>query len=825
MLDVDPIAVVSATAGPEPADATPTVATSPSQLRLGYAQLNKELRASEARYRMLFEAIDEGFCIIEQVQGQSGEASDFRYVEANPAFKKQSGLNDVVGKTIRQILPGECEEWIATYDSIVESGQGLRFERGLIGQGRVLELYAFPVGEAKHLRVGVSFKDVTERKRSEELLRRNRDIFFNLVENAPFGLYVVDAQLRLGQVSKAAQKAFSLVVSLIGRELEEVLRCSLADRSVSETMMHFRHTLVTGEPYAAPNAILARQDSLEIKSYDWKIERITMPDGQFGVACYFYDITERMQAQETLRQSEERFRALFDRGPVAIYSVDASGAIQEFNAVAAQFWGQEPNRADASGRFCGAYRLYLPDGTPLPHELTPIAKVLNGQLAEALDVEMVIERPDRSRLTVIANIVPLRNSQGVITGAINCFYDITERKRLESETQQQAAALKEQDRRKNEFLAMLSHELRNPLAPIMNAVHLLGMQTDEAPHQRKPRQVIERQVQQLKLLIDDLLDVSRISSGRVQLKRMPVTLRSVLERAVETVQPMTAQRQHEVVVSLPLQDVWLHADAARLEQVVVNLLTNATKYSDVSGHIWVTACVEDTTLFLSVRDEGIGIAPELLPHVFDLFTQAERSLDRAQGGLGVGLCLVQRLVELHGGNVQACSVLGQGSEFIVQLPVMASLPMPSMPQLLAVEEAAMGPVRRRVLVVDDNADIAETLKYLIEMDGHEVQVANDGHQTLAVASSFRPDVMLLDIGLPGVSGLEVARQLRKQPAFDKMVLVAMTGYGQQSDRDLTSAAGFDHHLVKPADFESVQKILACKGRTTIEAAELSALLK
>lgn len=806
MPDVSPIVVV-ASPGAKPAQATHKLTDSAGQSTFGQAGLNEELRESEARYRTLFEAIDEGFCIIEQIQAEPGRGSDFRYVEANPAFKRQSGLMDVVGKTIRQILPGECEDWIATYDSVVESGEALRFERGLIGQGRVLELYAFPVGEPTQLRVGVSFRDVTERKRSEDLLCRNRDSFFNLVENAPFGLYVVDAQFCLRQVSTAAQKVFSHVVPLIGRNFDEVLRCVWADPFVSEALARFRHTLATGESYAAPNTVQARQDIPDVESYDWNIERITLPDGQFGVACYFYDITERMQAQETLRQSEERFRALFDRGPVAIYSVDASGSIQEFNAVAARFWGQEPDRANASGSFCGAYGLYLPDGTPLPHERTPIVKVLNGEIPEARDVEMIIERPDGSRLTVIANIAPLRNSQGTITGAINCFYDITERKRLESETQQQAAALKDQDRRKNEFLAMLGHELRNPLAPIMNAVHLLGLQDGDAPQQQKARQIIERQVGQLKLLVDELLEVSRISSGRVQLQRMPITVRSVLERAVETVQPMTAQRGHEVVVSLPLQDVWLHADASRLEQVVVNLLTNATKYSDLNGHIWVTAYVEGTTLVLSVRDAGIGIAPELLPHVFELFTQAERSLDRAQGGLGIGLCLVQRLVELHGGTVQARSVLGQGSEFIVRLPVIASS-APATSQLLSVGAAARAPVCRRVLVVDDNADAADTLGALIELVGYEVQVATDGHQALAAAKTFRPDVMLLDIGLPGLSGLEVAKQLRAQPAYDQLLLVAMTGYGHSSDRDLSSAAGFDHHLVKPADFDAVQKILA-----------------
>ena len=765
---------------------------------------------------MLFEAMDEGFCVLEQVQGEPGAASDFRYVEVNPAFARHTGLScDVMGKTLRQVIPGECEESIAIYDRVLETGHAVRFARVLTAQGRALELYAFRVGEAKLLRVGVSFTDVSERKRSEDLLRRNRDTFFNLIQNAPFGLFVVDAQFRLSQVSTAARKVFSHDSPLIGRDLEEVMRCVWTDPFVSEALAHFRHTLATGEAYASPNTTQPRQDTPDVESYDWKIERITLPDGQFGVACYFYDLTERMQAQEALRQSEERFRAMFDRGPLAIYSVDASGVLQEFNAVAAQLWGREPKRGDINERFCGSYKVFSLDGTPLALPLSAITTVLEGRLPEARDVEVLIERPDGSRITVVANVVPLRDDQGRITGAINSFYDITERKRLELETQQQALALKVQDSRKNEFLAMLSHELRNPLAPIMNAVHLLGLQGNDAPQHQKARQIIERQVRQLKLLVDELLEVSRITSGRVQLSCMPVTVRSIVERALETAQPMTAQRQHELIVSLPSGDVWLNADAARLEQVMVNLISNAAKYTDAAGQIWVTAGLEGDTLVLSVRDTGIGIAAELLPHVFDLFTQAERSLDRAQGGLGVGLCLVQRMVELHGGTVHARSVLGQGSEFIVRLPAMASPPMASKRPPRADEATAPTSIRRRVLVVDDNADAADSLVALMDVFGHDARVANDGHQALELAARFCPDVMLLDIGLPGLSGLEVARRLRAQASFDNTVLVAVTGYGHQDDRDQTLAAGFDHHLVKPVDFDNLQKILesACSRST------------
>ena len=530
------------------------------------------------------------------------------------------------------------------------------------------------------------------------------------------------------------------------------------------------------------------------------------------------EAAERQRAQESLRQSEARFRALFDRGPIAMYSCDLSGTILEFNPCAVALWGREPKRDDVDERFCGSSKVYRPDGMLVPHAQNPVVAVLKGEIAQAHDVEAVIERPDGSRITVIANIVPLSNARGEITGAINCFYDITERSRLQQETLEQAQALAEMDRRKDEFLAMLSHELRNPLAALSNAAQLLRLQKNEAPLQQQARHVIERQLGQLKHLVDDLLEVSRITSGRVQLRQERISVSGVVERAVETAQPLIAQRRHQLRVALPPEPIFLQADAARLEQVLVNLLTNAAKYTDEGGRIWLSVELEDAAAMktdgaaalpiavIRVRDTGIGIAPELLPRIFDLFTQAERSIDRSQGGLGIGLCLVQRLVELHGGTVEAHSVLGQGSEFVVRLPLMpTALPASPLPAL----ETARTPEKGcRVLVVDDNVDAAQSLGTLLELTGHEVQIAYDGPSGLEAALAMRPDVVLLDIGLPGFDGYEVAQRIRQQATLKNTVLVAVTGYGQDADRQRSQEAGFDHHLVKPANLAEIEKILA-----------------
>jgi len=395
-------------------------------------------------------------------------------------------------------------------------------------------------------------------------------------------------------------------------------------------------------------------------------------------------------------------------------------------------------------------------------------------------------------------------------------------RRLCEISQEQAAALADMDHRKDEFLAMLGHELRNPLAPILNAALLLRMhsnrnrlQGSEDPVLHQSVNIIERQVGQLAHLVDDLLEVSRINTGRIQLHQERIAVAGVVEHAVATVRPLIDQRKHELTVSLPTQAIWLVADAARLEQVVVNLLTNAAKYTDEGGHIWVTLQQESVAAVLRVQDTGVGIAPEILPRIFDLFTQAERTLDRSQGGLGIGLALVQRLVELHGGTVEVTSTLGQGSEFIVRLPIAESqLPMEAKADDANRKPAIENRKSLRVLVVDDNVDTVTTLEMLLRESGYDVRTAYEGSTVLEAALDYRPNVVLLDIGLPGMNGYEVAKQIRQQPALKNVVLVATTGYGQESDRKRSQEAGFDYHLVKPVELATLEKLLAATAASS-----------
>jgi signal transduction histidine kinase len=383
-----------------------------------------------------------------------------------------------------------------------------------------------------------------------------------------------------------------------------------------------------------------------------------------------------------------------------------------------------------------------------------------------------------------------------------------ERRRLEAQLRRQAEELALAARRKDEFLAVLAHELRNPLAPVRNALQIMRLHGTADPTLGQARAIIERQVQHLGRLVDDLLDVSRIGRGKVQLKKERVELSAVVAAALEVARPLIEKRQHRLTVTLAPDPLWLDADFVRLEQVVTNLLTNAAKYTDPGGDIRVSTAVEGGEAVLRVRDTGIGIPPAMRPRIFDLFMQADSSAHRTQGGLGVGLTLVKRLVEMHGGSVGVTSAgVGQGSEFVVRLPLAGAREDPAAPPA-APAEAVQPPGRpKRVMVVDDNKDGADSLAMLVRLWGHDALLAYDGDSALKKAEAEQPDVVLLDIGLPGLDGYQVARRLRERSA-EHPVLVALTGYGKEEDRRRSREAGFNHHLTKPVDPDALQRLLA-----------------
>ena len=400
-------------------------------------------------------------------------------------------------------------------------------------------------------------------------------------------------------------------------------------------------------------------------------------------------------------------------------------------------------------------------------------------------------------------VFPLTNRENERVGLATVSQDITERRKMEDDLRALATDLSEADRRKDEFLALLSHELRNPLAPLRNGLQILRL-SDDADSRLQARRLMERQLEQLIRLVDDLLDVSRITRGKMELRKSPVRLAEIIQSAVETVRPVIDDMDHQLSIDIPEEEVTVNADLTRLAQVFSNLLNNAAKYTDRGGELSISAVRREREVEVAVCDSGIGIAPDQLSNIFDMFSQADHSLERSQGGLGIGLTLVKRLTEMHGGQVAVASAgVGQGSTFTVRLPVCEEAVPISREPTDSPPGSAM-----RILVVDDNRDGANTLAILLGVQRHETRTAFDGEQAIAIAEEFRPDVILLDIGLPKLNGYEACRKIRQEDWGKDICLVAVTGWGQDTDRHRSQEAGFDHHLVKPVDTNALMDLLA-----------------
>jgi len=495
-----------------------------------------------------------------------------------------------------------------------------------------------------------------------------------------------------------------------------------------------------------------------------------------------------------LEESEERYRDLFENAGDLIYGATTDGRLLFVNR---------------------AWRTNLGYGSDDVSKLS-IAGIVHGDHRNSFQ-EVCRRSLSGESLDRVESVFVAKDGRSIVVeGCVNCHYvdgrpvatrgifrDITERKRMEEE-------LKEVSRRKDEFLATLAHELRNPLAPVRNALQIMRLASHDSVMVGEARDMMERQVHNLIRLIDDLMDVSRISRGKIELKKQRLSLATILQSAVEISRIQIEAARHELTVTLPSEPVWVHADQTRLAQVVANLLNNAAKYTEPGGRIWLNALRDGDNAVIRVRDNGVGIPAEMLPHIFDIYVQVSSSLDRSQGGLGLGLTLVRKLVELHGGSIEAHSAgPGQGSEFVVRLPLaMEDGETPDQLQPPRMDLPPRASPGLRILIVDDNRDSAESLGMLLKLAGHFVRIAFDGPAAIESARAFQPRIMLLDIEMPDMSGYEVARRIRELPSTKNVSLVAMTGYASDADRRRCRDAGFDHHLVKPVDLEALQRLLA-----------------
>jgi two-component system CheB/CheR fusion protein len=521
-------------------------------------------------------------------------------------------------------------------------------------------------------------------------------------------------------------------------------------------------------------------------------------------------ITERNAAERAraaeygrLRESEERLRLALAAGHMGVWDWDIRTGDVTWSENLEPIHGLSPGSFE--GTLAALQRLIHPEDRELVDR--SIRQAVEG--GTGYDAEFRTLRPGGGVQWTAGKGRVFRDRAGRAVRMIGVATDVTQRKRLEEELRQGAQNLADADRRKDEFLAMLAHELRNPLAPICNALELLHRRGGESAVVEQARQLMQRQIQQMVRLVDDLLDVSRITSGKIALRKESLELDGVITAAVESTKPIFASRGHELLISLPPDPVRLEADAVRLTQVIANLLNNAAKFTAPNGCVWLSVDRDASEAVIRVRDTGIGMATDVLERAFDLFVQGAPTIDRGEGGLGIGLTLVRTLVGLHGGSVTAESDgPGRGSLFTVRLPALPSAgARADMPADRDPTGAQGDATRRRVLVVDDNVDSAESLTALLGIAGHQVRVAFDGRKAVEIARDFAPDVVLLDIGLPGMDGLAVARALRTDPAVSRSLLIAISGYGQEADRRRTREAGFDHHLVKPVRPDVLRALL------------------
>jgi PAS domain S-box-containing protein len=665
---------------------------------------------------------------------------------------------DVCGCHTR-VLPTE------TYTTLATAEERLRAIAGLQQKARSLEA------------------EIAHREQVEGVLAQRERELADFFQNAVEGLHRVGPDGTVLWANKAE-------LDLLGYSAHEYVGRHIAefhvDREVIEDML----------------ARLARGDALRdhparMRHKDGSVRHVRVSsnacfeDGRLAFTrCFTRDETDRVRAEEALRATERRFAGFMQHLPGLAWIKDLGGRYIYANAAAERAF--RTPRAGLYGKTDD--EVFSPETAALfrENDRRALDKVGGVQVVEALRHEDGVHHSLVSKF-------PIPGPEGEPAYIGGMAIDISDRIRAEE-------ALKEADRRKDEFLATLAHELRNPLAPLCNMLEVLKRAGGDGAMLQTARDTIERQLGQLVRLVDDLLDLNRITHNRLELRQSQVELSSVIQQAVEACRPLADSAGHELRISLPADPIHLHADAARLAQVFGNLLNNSCKYTSPGGKIWVTAERLGSEVVVAVKDSGTGIPPGKLDSIFDMFTQVDRSLEGSRGGLGIGLTLVKRLVRMHGGSIEARSPgEGQGSEFVVRLPILigtskAVTPGPS---------AAQEPQRtRRILVVDDNRDSAESLAMLLTIMGNETHLAHDGVAAIEAVERYRPEVVLLDIGLPKLSGHDVCRRVREQSWGKDIVIIALTGWGQEEDRRKSREAGFDGHLVKPVDPAALLELLS-----------------
>lgn len=753
-------------------------------------RVGQKLRESEQKYRTAVE-------MNPQIHWTAN--ADGTIVDISERWMKTTGLSEqeALGEGWTTVQHADdLPELVVAWTHSVETGIPYEMEHRVHhvgGEYRWMRSRAFPRRDASGQILGWhgTTEDIHERKLAELALDQSHRQFRDLADAIPQIAFIADGRGMLVYVNRRWTEYTGL--RMCGGHLVTELWSVVHPDDLASLRESWGHCEKTGQAYEQQCRLRRAEDA----DFRWFLCRAVPVRDESGRVVRWFgtstDIEDQKRSEQAIRDSERIYRAIGESMLYGVWVCDAEGR----NIYSSDSFLRLVGMTQEQCSEFGWGQALHPDEAE--HTIAAWKECVRTQ--GTWDTEHSFKGVDGQYHPILGRGVPVRDESGRVTRWAGINLDIRRLKDAEHE-------LREADRRKDEFLAMLAHELRNPLAPIRYAVSLMGMSEDDRDSLRWARDVIDRQVRHLSTLVDDLLDVSRITQGKITLSKAPVAIDTFIQSAVESSRPLIESRHQSLDITIPGEPILVDGDSTRLSQVVMNLLNNAAKYTPEGGHLSLVVVPENDQVAIHVKDDGEGIPSEMLGKIFDLFTQVSRSIDRSQGGLGIGLTLVRRLLEMHSGTIEARSEgLGRGSEFIVRLPLISKAG--SHEDIQDAGEHAPRRIRRprRVLVVDDSLDAVDTLTRLLTRLGHEIASAHDGPSALETARAFRPEVVLLDIGLPGMDGYEVARALRDEPALDGISLVAMTGYGTSSDRSRGHDVGFDAHLVKPVELEALAAIL------------------